>query len=105
MGKLKTPRSHFHNYQGFELAEHCLIDIKLKSNKKDILSDIILTKIQFWTMILRNPHHTRPRNFSQDPDVRNDQILDLIQREISISSQELIDTQIIIDQQFLNCLR
>ena len=56
-------------------------------------------------MILSNPYHTRSRNFSEDPDVRNDQILDLIQREISISNQELIDTQIIIDQQYLNCFR
>ena len=53
-------------------------------------------------MIVRNPYHTRHRNFSEDPDIRNVQILDLILREISISSQELIDTQIIIDQQFLN---
>ena len=64
-----------------------------------------MTKIEFWTMILNDPYHTRPRNFSEDPDVRNNQILDLIQREISISSQELIDTQIIINQQNLNCLR
>ena len=56
-------------------------------------------------MILRNPYHTRARNFSEDPHIRNDQILNLIQREISISSQELIDTQIIIGQQYLNCLR
>ena len=56
-------------------------------------------------MILRDPYHTRRQNFSEDPDVRNDQILNLIQREISISSQELIDTQIIIDQQCLNGLR
>ena len=64
-----------------------------------------MTKIEFWTMILSDPYHTRQQNFSENPDVRNDQILDLIQREISISSQELIDTQIIINQQNLNCLR
>ena len=67
--------------------------------------DIILTKIQFWTMILSDPYHTRRRNFSENPDVRNDQILDLIQREISISTQELIDTHIFIDQQYLNSYR
>ena len=56
-------------------------------------------------MTLRNPYHTRPRNFSENPVVRNGQILDLIQREISISIQELIDLQIIIDQQYMNYIR